>query len=368
MGKNAPLAACIAAACIATACGKVEPDVVVSVQASGTGTGMITSSPDGISCGTTCTGTFAHGTTVTLTAVADADSSFDGWDGMCAGTNPCTITAASEMNLVPMFGCLPGSADFTYTGSIVMFTVPGCVTSLTIDAAGGQGGLAGPNAGGLGAEIIGTIAVNGGDQLQILVGGAGVASVVLRQQGGGTGGGGTYVTTLANEPLVIAGGGGGACYVTNSGSCSQVGIGGSGDNDGLAGTGGTMPGGTNGGGGTSSNWNGWNGGSGGGGLLGDGINLTGGGAGFGTPNAPGSAFVNGGLGGVAGTSVNARNGAFGGGGAAGFTGGGGGGYSGGGAGGSSVGGGGGGGSYNASANPTNTAAVHEGSGAVSITY
>jgi len=66
-----------------------------------TGSGMITSSPGGISCGAGCssdTGSYARGSTVTLTA-APSSSIFLGWTGDCAvfGSNPkCTLTMSFD--------------------------------------------------------------------------------------------------------------------------------------------------------------------------------------------------------------------------------------------------------------------------------
>ena len=54
--------------------------------------GTVTSSPAGINCGTTCSGSFASGTVVTLTARAIANRVFAGWSGACSGTAPtCTV-------------------------------------------------------------------------------------------------------------------------------------------------------------------------------------------------------------------------------------------------------------------------------------
>src|SRR5215469_14566058 len=93
--------------------------------------------------------------------------------------------------------------DFTYTGSLVDFTVPATGT-YQILAFGAQGGnvtfdfegstITGP--GGGGAEIGGTFPLTAGEILQIAVGGMG---------GFGGGGGGTFVVGPNNTPLVIAG-------------------------------------------------------------------------------------------------------------------------------------------------------------------
>ncbi|MDP3910671.1 MAG: hypothetical protein Q8Q14_09795 [Gemmatimonadales bacterium] len=268
--------------------------------------------------------------------------------------------------------CPTGTETFNYTGAIQTFTVPACVTSITIEAHGAQGGSTATFDGGLGARMRGTFAVSGGPSLKILVGGAGANSANPSEQGGGSGGGGSFVTDAANAPFVVAGGGGGGVEITVGGSAGADGLGGTTAEAGLAGTVGTMAGGTGGGGGTSSDWTGWHGGNGGGGLTGDGINNTAGSSTYGTPNTPGLAFINGGAGGTVGTGVGARVGGFGGGGPSGFSGGGGGGYSGGGAGGvtsgGTVGAAGGGGSFNGGTDPSNSAAVRAGNGLVTITY
>jgi len=56
----------------------------LSVTKAGVGQGTVTSSRGGIVCGTDCFGTFAAGTTVTLTATPVAGSTFTGWTGCTA--------------------------------------------------------------------------------------------------------------------------------------------------------------------------------------------------------------------------------------------------------------------------------------------
>ena len=64
----------------------LQPFTLTVVKA-GTGSGTVTSSPAGITCGSTCSALFASGTSVTLTATADSGSTFAGWSGEgCSGT------------------------------------------------------------------------------------------------------------------------------------------------------------------------------------------------------------------------------------------------------------------------------------------
>ena len=62
---------------------------------------------------------------------------------------------------------------FTYTGSLQTFTVPACVSTITIEARGAQGGsvyASGSYSGGLGAIMRGTFTVTTGSVLNIIVG------------------------------------------------------------------------------------------------------------------------------------------------------------------------------------------------------
>ena len=83
----------------------------VSVVKNGSGAGTVTSSPAGVNCGTTCTSSFAYGTSVTLTATPAAGSSFGGWlGGSCAGTAPiCTLVDTAAPNITATFNStVPG--------------------------------------------------------------------------------------------------------------------------------------------------------------------------------------------------------------------------------------------------------------------
>jgi hypothetical protein len=133
--------------------------------------------------------------------------------------------------------------DFTYTGSLVTFTVP-ATDSYQILAYGAQGGSAILGnligAGGHGAEIGGDFSLTAGQVLQIAVGGAGGDNVGPDAVYVGTGGGGgTFVVGPGNTPLVIAGGGGGAGHLNEGGFVGLPGQGGlTGPDGGTGGNGG----------------------------------------------------------------------------------------------------------------------------------
>jgi PKD domain/Divergent InlB B-repeat domain len=88
----------------------------LAVAKAGTGSGTVTSSPPGISCGVSCQASFAAGTAVTLTATADAGSLFSGWSGDCSGTGSCQVTIDRARSVTATFAPnAPPRASFTVT-------------------------------------------------------------------------------------------------------------------------------------------------------------------------------------------------------------------------------------------------------------
>ncbi len=68
----------------------------ISVTKTGSGSGTVTSSPSGISCGAVCSGSFLSTDNtgyepVSLSAAADPGSTFAGWGGDCSGSGGCVI-------------------------------------------------------------------------------------------------------------------------------------------------------------------------------------------------------------------------------------------------------------------------------------
>lgn len=153
-----------------------------------------------------------------------------------------------------MLACLSAKAEvvntFTFTGSVQTFTVPACVSQVTITANGAQGSNGNASTspagiGGLGAIVTGTYPVNPGDVLNIYVGGSGALATGGFNGGGGNaanssaGGGGAsdvrYNGTALSDRIIVAGGGGaggnGGCF----GNAVPGGNGGPGGGNGIAG-------------------------------------------------------------------------------------------------------------------------------------
>ncbi|MBK5274049.1 MAG: hypothetical protein JJE30_03220, partial [Desulfuromonadales bacterium] len=76
----------------------------VSITKTGTGTGIVTSAPAGINCGTACSASFPSGLAVVLFQSPDSNSGFSNWGGACSGTGDCAFSMSSDRNV---------SADFT---------------------------------------------------------------------------------------------------------------------------------------------------------------------------------------------------------------------------------------------------------------
>jgi hypothetical protein len=233
----------------------------------------------------------------------------------------------------------PPISTFYTTGSLQYFTVPTGVTSITIEAAGGNGASSLASGGtialgGIGATIKGTFAVTPGTVLELLVGDNGITnSQVKNQSTSGGGGGGSWVLRSGTLLLVAGGGGGGSSslqYGNAKGSNATVNTIGS---SGTKGTGGSLSnpatvytGGNSGNGGNGAGVNFTGAGAGGGWLTnGEGI-----GAGKAYPGAPSQGISissvvlisGGGYGGGGGGLSSRNNQAAGGGGGGGYSGGG----------------------------------------------
>lgn len=79
----------------------------LSMVASGRGSGVVTSSPTGINCGTTCSANFAANVSVMLTATPASGSVFSGWSGACTGLGSCIVSMSAAKSVTANFSALP---------------------------------------------------------------------------------------------------------------------------------------------------------------------------------------------------------------------------------------------------------------------
>ncbi len=95
---------------VAQALAAISANASYALAVTKSGSGVVTSQPVGIDCGTTCSSTFSAGSRVTLTAVASGGNAFSGWGGACAGsTNTCTVSMDVARNVSASFAATPNT-------------------------------------------------------------------------------------------------------------------------------------------------------------------------------------------------------------------------------------------------------------------
>jgi Divergent InlB B-repeat domain len=82
----------------------------LSVAKAGDGSGTVTSSTGGISCGTACSATLPTGTVVALSATPADGSTFTGWSGACTGTGACSLTLSASTSVTATFETVKDTA------------------------------------------------------------------------------------------------------------------------------------------------------------------------------------------------------------------------------------------------------------------
>ncbi len=87
----------------------------LTAKKTGTGTGIVTSEPAGIDCGSTCSAEYPEGEAVTLTAKADAGSTFEGFSGACTGAGPCEVTMDEAREVTAAFAKEAGTPTHKLT-------------------------------------------------------------------------------------------------------------------------------------------------------------------------------------------------------------------------------------------------------------
>ena len=78
------------------------------ISKSGTGSGTVTSSPEGITCGQDCSETYLQNTSVTLNAEADQFSYLHEWGSPCTGAGACSFSISANTTLPVSFGLRGG--------------------------------------------------------------------------------------------------------------------------------------------------------------------------------------------------------------------------------------------------------------------
>lgn len=80
---------------------------ILTVSKNGSGTGTVSSSPNGISCGAACSAAFTIGANVTLTATPTVGHTFTGWGGACTGTGSCVVAMSAAQSVTATFALTP---------------------------------------------------------------------------------------------------------------------------------------------------------------------------------------------------------------------------------------------------------------------
>jgi len=148
--------------------------------------------------------------------------------GFVLNVSAQTIQSKGQKNHNVDAGCTPDSAIFNYNSSTQSFTVPACVTSITVRAWGGGGGGAGNDshvgmAGGGGAFATSTLTVTPGQVISVIVGGGGglgqdgAASTGAGAGGFGLGDGGSGGDPGSSGTSGAGGGGGGGTGLVSGG-------------------------------------------------------------------------------------------------------------------------------------------------------
>jgi len=114
--------------------GNELPNLTLSVNKSGTGTGTVTSEPAGIDCGSDCSEAYPEWSIVTLIAEADPGSEFSGWggdSGQCGTNTVCTLFMDGDKNV---------SANFDVSDSLptIYETMSSARQSIYVQGTGGS--------------------------------------------------------------------------------------------------------------------------------------------------------------------------------------------------------------------------------------
>lgn len=108
------------------------PSYPLTASISGDGSGTISSSPEGISCGVQCVHEYPEGEDVTLSAAPAPGTSFDGWGESCTGAGVCTVRMTGPRSVTASF-----SVDPVVDGPVIPPVEPLILTVGRIGSGGG---------------------------------------------------------------------------------------------------------------------------------------------------------------------------------------------------------------------------------------
>lgn len=168
------------------------PNVLLTVVTSGTGT--VTSSPEGITCGTDCTHEYPQGTLVTLTATPSDGATFAGWSGDCTGAT-CVVTMDGAKSVTATFEAPDTGHEKLISGTVEDWT--GGAATVRAEILTGTGDTGGP------VLAEGTIDASGAFSLT-LPGAETMGQYLFPIESGPCGEGSTGTIEVTPSPLEIA--------------------------------------------------------------------------------------------------------------------------------------------------------------------
>lgn len=128
------------------------PEVTLTVNKSGTGTGSVFVNPPGT--------TFDAGTSVTITATPGAGSTFTGWGGACSGNaTTCTLTLTTNQVVTATFDLAPETFTGASIPSTQMGSASGDICTFTLFQSGTFSARITSSNGALGGSATGTSTV-----------------------------------------------------------------------------------------------------------------------------------------------------------------------------------------------------------------
>jgi|GEM_PF-2268334 len=97
----------------------------INLSFAGAGNGRITSQPTGLDCTANCSEEFDQGSTITLTALPEAGSIFEGWSGAgCTGTGTCEIDVTGDLQVTATFSIQDIRLSVTTNGDGLVESAP----------------------------------------------------------------------------------------------------------------------------------------------------------------------------------------------------------------------------------------------------